>query len=90
MNYGDGTSRFEDIMLGDCGDIYRIPSDRVYSVPLTGEPDEDRPIIGAAIFRSPEANFCLRLGTATDIWSLGATVSTPILISSADALQNRG
>jgi hypothetical protein len=67
-------------MLGDCGDIYRIPSDRVYSVPLTDEPDEDKPIIGTAIFRSPEANFCLRWGTATDIWSLGATVSNSMWV----------
>jgi casein kinase II subunit alpha len=90
VKYGDGSSRFKEIMLGDCGDIYRIPSDRVYSVPFTGEPDEDRPIIGAAMFRSPEANFCLRWGTATDIWSLGATVSNLMRISSADALQDAG
>ena len=33
-------------------------------------------IIGAAIFRSPEAMLNLKWGTAKDIWSFSAIVST--------------
>ncbi len=36
---------------------------------------EEGHIIGAAIFRSPEAMLNLRWKASTDIWSFGATVS---------------
>lgn len=65
-----GESRFKEIQLGDCGDVYRIPAEV--------NPYEDGHVIGAAIFRSPEAQLNLRWGTPTDIWSLGATVKNPI------------
>lgn len=66
-NYGDdGGNRFSEVELGDCEDIYRVdPNADVF---------EEGHIIGAAIFRSPEANLQLRWGTPTDIWSFGATV----------------
>ena len=67
MNYGDGSNRFSEVELGDCADAYRVD--------LNADPFEEGQIIGAAIFRSPEANLQLRWGTATDIWSFGATVS---------------
>lgn len=64
-------SRFRGVALGDCGDVHRVD--------LNADPrdmfKEDGQIIGAAIFRSPEAMLNLRWGTATDIWSLGTTVS---------------
>lgn len=66
-NYGDdGGNRFSEVELGDCEDIYRVdPNADVF---------EEGHIIGAAIFRSPEANLQLRWGTPTDIWSFGATL----------------
>lgn len=67
VNYGDGPTRFSEVKLGDCGDTYRVDPN--------ADPKEDGHIIGAAIFRSPEAMLNLRWGTPTDIWSFGATVS---------------
>jgi casein kinase II subunit alpha len=70
VNYGSGPARFSDVALGDCGDVFRVD--------LNADPrnmaKEDGHIIGAAIYRSPEAMLNLRWGTATDIWSFGATV----------------
>ncbi|KAH8157517.1 hypothetical protein CIB48_g10732 [Xylaria polymorpha] len=66
VNYGDGTNRFSEVELGDCADAY--------SVDPNADPFEEGHVIGAAIFRSPEANLQLRWGTATDIWSFGATL----------------
>ena len=67
MSYGNGTNRFSQVQLGDCADAYRVDPN--------ADPFEVGHLIGAAIFRSPEANLQLRWGTATDIWSFGATVS---------------
>ena len=67
VNYGTGRNRFSDVQLGDFGDTFRVNPN--------ADPNEDGHIIGAAIFRSPEAMLNLRWGTPTDIWSLGATVS---------------
>ena len=66
VNYGNDAARFSEVQLGDCGDVYRVDPN---ADPLEGH------IIGAAIFRSPEAMLNLRWGTPTDIWSFGATVS---------------
>ena len=67
VNYGTEPNRFSDVQLGDCGDTYRVDPN--------ADPNEDGHIIGAAIFRSPEAMLNLKWGTPTDIWSFGATVS---------------
>jgi casein kinase II subunit alpha len=70
VNYGgadgDGINRFSEVALAECADPYKINPD--------ADPFEEGHLIGAAIFRSPEANLQLRWGTATDIWSFGATV----------------
>ncbi|CAF9920848.1 MAG: hypothetical protein HETSPECPRED_004378 [Heterodermia speciosa] len=62
VNCGSNGQRFSDIKLADCAASRHI--DTV---------DESQ-VIGATIFRSPEAMFNLVWGTATDIWSLGATL----------------
>ena len=67
VNYGSNSHRFNEVQLGDCGDAYRVN--------LNADPFEEGHIIGAAIFRSPEAMLNLRWGTPTDIWSFGTTVS---------------
>ncbi|KAF2277919.1 putative serine/threonine protein kinase [Westerdykella ornata] len=66
VNYGSGPGRFSDVQLGDCGDAYRIPPNV--------NPKEDGELIGAAMFRSPEATLNLRWCTPTDVRSLGATL----------------
>ena len=66
LNYGRDSARFNEVQLGDCGDTYIIDPD---ADPL------EAPVIGAAIFRSPEAILNLRWRAPTDIWSFGATVS---------------
>ena len=66
MNYGEGSVRFKDVELADCGDTTHVDSPHA----------KDGDIIGAAIFRSPEAMLNMTWGTATDIWSLGTTAST--------------
>ncbi len=66
MNFGDGADcRFAEVVLADCGSTVHVDSHYA----LEGE------IIGAPIFRSPEAHLQLRWGTATDIWSFGTTAS---------------
>ena len=66
INYGDGSTRFSEVQLGDCGDAYRFNPN--------ADPFEEGHSIGALIYRSPEAMLNLRWGPQTDIWSLGATV----------------
>ncbi|MCJ1249722.1 hypothetical protein MMC30_006948 [Trapelia coarctata] len=65
VNYGRNSARFSEVQLGDCGDTSMVDPN---ADPLQGH------VIGAAIFRSPEAmlNLCWR--TPTDIWSFGATL----------------
>lgn len=60
--------RFADVQLADFGST--IPQDSAHA--RDGDP------IGTSIFRSPEAALQKRWGTATDIWSFGATVWLPI------------
>ncbi|KAL8929960.1 MAG: hypothetical protein Q9208_001104 [Pyrenodesmia sp. 3 TL-2023] len=62
VNYGSNGVRFSDVKLADCGDVVHIDSILEDQLP------------GAAIFRSPEAMLQIGWGTATDIWSLGATL----------------
>jgi casein kinase II subunit alpha len=69
VNYGSGPLRFDDIQLADFGDVSRTDPKDYLTVGLDG------PLIGAAIFRSPEAMLQLRWGPSTAIWSFGATVS---------------
>lgn len=66
VNYGHGATRFDEIQLADLGDASRVDPN---ADPYEGE------VIGAAIFRSPEAMLNLRWRALTDIWSFGATVS---------------
>ncbi len=68
FNHGGSGIRFSDIKLADCGDSTHMDS----VVP--------EHIIGATIFRSPEAMLNLIWGPPTDIWSLGATVRFSLTI----------
>ena len=52
VNYGDNSARFSEVQLGDCGDVYRFNPE--------ANPLEEGHVIGAAIFRSPEAMLNLR------------------------------
>ncbi|KAH8820339.1 kinase-like domain-containing protein [Xylogone sp. PMI_703] len=68
VNYGSGTSRFNEVELGDYGDACFVdPKDHL-------KLGEEGHVIGAYMFRSPEAMLNLRWGTPTDIWSFGATL----------------
>ncbi|KAJ8106697.1 hypothetical protein OPT61_g9367 [Boeremia exigua] len=64
VNHGPGKIRFTDVKLADCGST--VHKDSGHAI--------DGDIIGAALFRSPEAQLQLRWSTATDIWSLGTTL----------------
>lgn len=67
VNYGTAPDRFSEVQLGDCGEAIIVDP--------KASPFEEGHVIGAAIFRSPEAMLNLRWRTPTDIWSFGATVS---------------
>ena len=67
VNFDKGSRRFSEVQLGDCGDAFMVD-------PKASWLDEGH-VIGAAIFRSPEAMLNLRWRASTDIWSFGATVS---------------
>ncbi|KAF2691767.1 hypothetical protein K458DRAFT_473477 [Lentithecium fluviatile CBS 122367] len=56
VNYDNGTNRFSEVELGDCADAYCVDPN--------ADTFEKGHVIGAAIFRSPEANLPLRWGTA--------------------------
>jgi hypothetical protein len=47
VNYREGSARFSDVQLGDCGDTCMVDPN--------ADPLEEGHVIGAAIFRSPEA-----------------------------------
>ncbi|KAL9100820.1 MAG: hypothetical protein Q9163_003850 [Psora crenata] len=66
INYSTTPDRFSEVQLGDCGDAFMVDPN--------ASPFEEGHIIGAAIFRSPEAMLNLRWRTPTDIWSFGATL----------------
>lgn len=68
INYQDDPKTvISDVALGDFGDTFQVDP--------SASPYEEGHIIGAGIFRSPEAMLNLRWGPPTDIWSFGATVS---------------
>lgn len=69
VNYrqGQGDIRFTDVQLADCGNT--VPADSAYA--------KDGYMIGAPIWRSPEAHLRTGWGTSTDIWSFGALVCPP-------------
>jgi casein kinase II subunit alpha len=64
VNYSAGQGRFSEVELGDCVDVYCIP--------LEDGPNIDRPVTGAAMFRSPEATLSLPSGTQPTygLWAL--------------------
>lgn len=64
VNYGQGNVRFTDVQLADCGTT--VPENCAYA--------KDGDLIGASIWRSPEAQLRIRWDTSTDIWSLGTLV----------------
>ncbi|TVY34706.1 hypothetical protein LSUB1_G005774 [Lachnellula subtilissima] len=62
-----GPYRFREVALGDCGDACFVDPEDDLKLGEHGH------VIGAHMFRSPEAMLNLRWGTATDIWSFGTT-----------------
>ncbi|KIN07780.1 hypothetical protein OIDMADRAFT_140304 [Oidiodendron maius Zn] len=63
-----GSCRFREVELGDCGDACFVnPKDHL-------KLGKNGHIIGAHMFRSPEALLNLRSGAPTDIWSFGTTL----------------
>ncbi|PGH11841.1 hypothetical protein AJ79_04638 [Helicocarpus griseus UAMH5409] len=62
VNYGRGDIRFTDVQLADMGST--VPADSAYA--------KDGDMIGAPVWRSPEAHLQIGWGTPTDIWSFGA------------------
>ncbi|TAQ85273.1 hypothetical protein B7494_g6406 [Chlorociboria aeruginascens] len=60
--HGHSDLRFSDVLLADFGSC----------VPATSDFAKNGDLIGAAMFRSPEANLHLSWGPSTDIWSFGA------------------
>ncbi|KAG5288876.1 hypothetical protein I7I50_01387 [Histoplasma capsulatum G186AR] len=66
INYSDNPKIISEVALGDFGDTCHVGPNP--------DPNEDGHIIGAGIFRSPEAMLNLRWGPPTDIWSFGATL----------------
>ncbi|TVY78112.1 Serine/threonine-protein kinase US3-like protein [Lachnellula suecica] len=68
INYGSGLCRFREVELADCGDVCLVnPKDHLRL-------GENGHVIGAHMFRSPEAMLNLKWGTPTDIWSFGTTL----------------
>lgn len=65
VNYGEGDTRFTSIQVADCGNT--VPADSIHA--------KKSHMIGAPIWRSPEAHLEIGWGTPTDIWSFGAVVS---------------
>ncbi|KAE8146791.1 serine/threonine protein kinase [Aspergillus avenaceus] len=66
VNYGsisDG-NRFTDVQLADLGNTVHVESKFC----------QDRDLIGAPLWRSPEAQLGLQWGPATDLWSFGTLV----------------
>jgi serine/threonine protein kinase len=64
VNYGQGDTRFSEIQLADLGNTVRADSQWA----------KDCDMIGAPVWRSPEAQLQIGWGTPTDIWSLGTAV----------------
>ncbi|KAL5335444.1 hypothetical protein BJX70DRAFT_323270 [Aspergillus crustosus] len=64
VNYGEenGEVRFTDVQIAGCGST--VQSNSAYA--------NDSDVIGAFVWRSPEAHLGLGWGTPTDTWSFGA------------------
>lgn len=73
VNYGPGDIRFTDVQLADFGST--VPADSAYA--------KDSDLIGAPIWRSPEAQLRIGWGTPTDIWSFGALVCIALVLTSS-------
>lgn len=72
VNYGSQPqSRFSEIQLGDLGGVVHQDSDFA----------KEGHLIGSSISRSPEATLQLHWGTATDVWSFGNVVRSPLLVA---------
>ncbi|RDW79346.1 uncharacterized protein DSM5745_06198 [Aspergillus mulundensis] len=67
VNYGADDVRFADVQLADCGST--VPADSGHA--------RDGDLIGAPIWRSPEAQLRIGWGPPTDIWSFGAMARRP-------------
>lgn len=65
VNYTSGDLRFSEVQHAYFESTVHVDSSHARN----SDP------IGTPIFRSPEAHLRMRWGTATDIWSFGATVS---------------
>jgi hypothetical protein len=63
-NMSQDDVRFTDVQIADCSST--VPADSAYA--------KDGDMIGASIWRSPEAQLGIGWGTPTDIWSFGALV----------------
>lgn len=66
LNYDREGATVIEAKVADCGDAF--------DANLTTHPHGAAHIIGAAMFRSPEALLGLHWSTSTDIWSFGATL----------------
>lgn len=65
VNYTQGDIRFAEVELADCGST--VPNDSAYA--------KDHDMIGASVWRSPEAMLQIGWDTPTDIGSLGTMAS---------------
>ncbi|KAK5711485.1 hypothetical protein LTR17_018360 [Elasticomyces elasticus] len=66
LDFDANGTRVVEAKLADCGDACNVG--------LETDPRGTAHVIGAAIFRSPEALLGLKWSTPTDIWSFGATL----------------
>ncbi|KAK4979606.1 hypothetical protein LTR28_003707 [Elasticomyces elasticus] len=84
LNFSNDGARVVDAKLADCGkepdistslaaDLCKGFAGDAWHVGHDVDPKWEGHIIGAAIFRSPEAMLQMRWATPTDIWSFGAT-----------------
>ena len=64
INHENGASRITEVKLADCETAALMDANKSIAGGL----------IGAAMFRSPEAFFRRGMGSATDIWSFGTMV----------------
>ncbi|KAK4982672.1 hypothetical protein LTR50_007633 [Elasticomyces elasticus] len=85
LNFSNDGARVVDAKLADCGkqpdlsisfaaNLYEGFAGDAWHVGHDVDPKGEGHVIGAAIFRSPEAMLQMRWATPTDIWSFGATL----------------
>ncbi|RMY80671.1 hypothetical protein D0862_12636, partial [Hortaea werneckii] len=73
LNYDREGATVIEAKVADCADV-DISKGDAFDANLTTHPHGAAHIIGAALFRSPEALFGLPWSSSTDIWSFGATL----------------